>query len=279
MALRSAVLCRRCRKLVSADDPVCPYCGISRPGAWWGGAFARLNLFDPDQVVRQLIYLNVAMYLVSLLFSSSATRMSSNPFGFVSPSDGSLLLLGATGTGPIAQLGRWWTLLSANYLHGGLLHIFFNMAALNQLGPVAVREYGAHRMFVIYTLGGIAGFWVSYLAGVRFTIGASAAVCALIGAMLYYGRHRGGTYGRAIFQSLWGWAIGIFLFGLVAPGINNWGHGGGMAAGLVLGSLLGYQERRRETRGHKLFAWWCLAATLAALVWGIGSALWYSLRG
>jgi rhomboid protease GluP len=57
------------------------------------------------------------------------------------------------------------------------------------------------------------------------------------------------------------------------PGINNWGHGGGLAAGAALGALLGYQERRRETGGHRLLAGACIALTLAALAWGLGTGL------
>lgn len=53
-------------------------------------------------------------------------------------------------------------------------------------------------MVVIYTLSGMCGFLVSYLAGVGFTIGASAAVCGLIGAALYYGKRRGGRYGQTV---------------------------------------------------------------------------------
>jgi rhomboid protease GluP len=139
---------------------------------------------------------------------------------------------------------RWWTLISANYLHGGIVHILFNMIAFYQLATLVNREYGAYRMIVIYTASGIAGFFVSYLAGVGFTIGASAAVCGLMGASLYYGKSRGGVYGRIIYKQIVGWAVGLFLFGLIVPGINNWAHGGGICAGAALGFLLGFQERR-----------------------------------
>jgi len=66
--------------------------------------------------------------------------------------------LGATGTIPIDALNRWWTLISANYLHGNILHIFFNMFAFKQIAPLVVQEYGVYRMFVLYTLGGAIGF-------------------------------------------------------------------------------------------------------------------------
>jgi rhomboid protease GluP len=137
--------------------------------------------------------------------------LSTNPFTFLSPSSNALILLGSTGTIPIDQMHRWWTLISANYLHGSILHILFNMIALYQIGPLVLREYGAGRLISLYTLGGVIGFLVSYLVGIRFTLGASAAVCSLIGASLYYGKSRGGSYGQAVYKQISGWVLGLFL--------------------------------------------------------------------
>jgi rhomboid protease GluP len=173
----------------------------------------------------------------------------------------------------------WWSPLSANYLHGSILHILFNMLALRQLGPLVVEEYGVYRMFIIYTLGGIFGFLVSYLAGVPLTIGASAAIMSLIGAILYFGKSRGGAYGQIIFRQIGGWVIGIFLFGLLVPGINNWGHGGGILGGAILGFFLGYQERRRENLLHKLLAVLCIIVTIGALGWSVAFGLYLHIVG
>ncbi len=269
-----AALCPRCRKLISPDETRCPYCGLARPNAPWRRYLGGGPLLSPDRIVRDIVVVNAVMFALSLVIAPSRHGAGLNPLALLSPSDQSLLLLGASGTVPIVRLHRWWTLLSANYLHGGLLHIFFNMAALYQVGPFVVREYGVHRMFVIYTLGGIAGFLVSFLAGVPFTIGASAALLALIGAAMYYGRHRGGWYGQNVFRQLLGWAAGIFVFGLLFPGINNWAHGGGLAAGFLLGSVLGYRERRPEQPVHRALATVCLAATGLCLAWAVLSAVW-----
>ncbi|HLA40646.1 MAG TPA: rhomboid family intramembrane serine protease, partial [Candidatus Glassbacteria bacterium] len=243
---KTSQLCPNCRRLISRDEPFCPYCGIRTPGVWWKNhAFLRL-FHDQDLFLMGLSSLNIALFVLSLLMNPRGMSMGMNPFGFLSPDNRSLLLLGATGTMPIDGLHRWWSLVSASYLHGSLLHLVFNLIALRQIGPLVIQEYGLPRMFSIYTLGGIGGFLLSYLAGVPFTIGASAAVCALIGAALYYGKSRGGSYGQQVYQQIGGWAIGIFVFGLLVPGINNWAHGGGMATGILCGLLLGYQENRRE---------------------------------
>ena len=151
------------------------------------------------------------------------------------------------------------------------------MMAFKQLAPFIIREYGTYRMAIIYTVGGVLGFAVSYLAGVMFTIGASAAVCSLIGAALYYGKSRGGPYGQAIYRQVGGWVLALFLFGFLVPGINNWGHGGGIVAGALLGFLLGYQERVKERFFHKTIAGICVILTVAVLGWAVVSGIYYRL--
>jgi len=227
--------------------------------------------------VKALLILNAVFYFLSILLNPSSTGFSLNPLTFFSPSQGSLLLLGATGTLPIDSFGRWWSLLSASFLHGGILHILFNMLALYQLGPFVLLEFGLYRFIVIYLLSGVAGFFVSYVAGVPFTIGASASICGLIGAILYFGKSRGGFYGEGTYRQAMGWVVGLVLFGLIIPGINNWAHGGGLLAGLGLGFLLGYEERSRENGLHRLLGALCLVATGAALLFNLLQSLYHWL--
>ena len=276
---KKAILCPNCKSLISKDEPRCPHCGIARPGSWWKKNRWTQGFRDTDQLLMAIIYTNIGMYILSMLLNIRGSSLSLDPFTLLSPDNRSLLVLGATGTIPIDRFGRWWTLVSANYLHGGILHILFNMFALRQVGYLVVEEYGTYRMFIIYTLGGISGFLLSYLVGVPLTIGASAAICGLIGAVLYYGKSRGGAYGQIIFRQIGGWALGIFIFGFLVPGINNWGHGGGMLAGVVLGFLLGYQEKRRENLFHKLLAGLCMIATVALLAWAVVSGVYLRLAG
>lgn len=276
---KNSLLCPNCRRLISRDEPKCPWCGIPHPGSRLRALFTGRLFERPDQFLHLIIGANVVMYVISLLLNPGVAGMTMNPFHFLSPDNRSLLLLGATGTLPINALGRWWSLISASYLHGSLLHILFNMLALRQLLPLVAQEFGTPRMFAIYTIGGLGGFILSYLAGVRFTIGASAAVCGLIGAVLYYGRHRGGGYGQELFSQVGGWAIGIFAFGFLVPGINNWGHGGGMVAGALVAMLLGYRERSRETFFHKALAGSLGLITVAVLFWATVTAFTYRFSG
>jgi rhomboid protease GluP len=276
---KGATLCPNCKRLISVNASHCPYCGVSRPGSWLKNNPWTRGIRDGDQILKAIIYTNIGFYVLALLLNIRGTTVSSNPFALLSPDTGSLLLLGAAGTYPIAQFGRWWTLVSANYLHGSILHILFNMFALRYLGVLVIEEYGAYRMFIIYTLGGIVGFSASYLAGVPLTIGASAAICSLLGAILYFGKSRGGAYGQIIFRQIGGWAVGIFLFGLLVRGIDNWAHGGGMVAGVALGFLLGYQERKKENLSHKLIAGLLMIVTVVVLGYAIATGIYLRIAG
>ena len=276
-AKKNSMLCPNCRKLISTDEPVCPYCGLSRPGLrriihFFGGAGGKGGSVD---VVKAIIYTNISFYILSILLSSSAVGLSANPLTFLSPSSKSLFLLGATGTIPIVEFNRWWTLVSASFLHGSILHIFFNMAALGQLGPFVLREYGFYRFVIIYIVTGIGGFLISYLAHIPFTIGASGSICGLIGAILYYGKSRGGLYGHTIYRQAMGWVVGLVIFGLLVAGINNWAHGGGLVCGILLGFLMGYREKRGETIIHQMLAIGCILLTIALLLWTIMQAIYY----
>ncbi|MBP8644627.1 MAG: rhomboid family intramembrane serine protease [Syntrophobacteraceae bacterium] len=270
---RSSILCPNCRRLISRHEPICPHCGLRHPGTWshLDGWIQKIR--HPEDILKAIIWVNVGMFVLSLLLNPSLRALSLDPFSLLSPDNRSLLLLGATGSIPIDRLHRWWTLLSANYLHAGILHIAFNMIALRQIGLLILYEFGISRTVILYTLSGMSGYLLSYLAGVPFTLGASTAVCGLIGAALYFGRSRGGSFGRMVYRQVGGWALGIFLFGLLVPGINNWGHGGGLLSGAGLAFLLGYQERKPENLFHKFLAVACMVSTLAVLGWAVMSAL------
>ena len=69
-----------------------------------------------------------------------------------------------------------------------------------------------------------------------------------------------------------GWVISLFLFGLIFPGINNWGHGGGIIGGIFVAAFLGYNERRRESSLDKAMALLCGLVTLGVLGWAVMGA-------
>jgi rhomboid protease GluP len=195
-------------------------------------------------------------------------------FNFLSPSNKSLFLLGASGALPVFGLGRWWTVLSATWLHGSILHIFFNMLWIRQLAPAVVELYGAPRTVLIYTAAGIAGFTLSssagflfagvpifFLHGAQFTIGASAAIFGLLGALVYYGR-RGGS--RHISSQATSMAVVLFIFGFVMPNIDNYAHLGGFLGGYGMARWLDPLEPERIDQ--MIWALLCLAAAPASIL-------------
>jgi len=237
----------------------------------------RLPSPTPRQLNRAIIGLNGIMFLACLIFSGRHTNFSLNPFTAFSPATNTLIFMGATGTIPINHYREWWSLITASWLHGSLLHIIFNMTALAQIGHLVMEAYGVHRTFIIYTLSGIAGFYLSYVAGVSVTIGASASICGLIGATLYFGKSRKDTFGQAVYKQTMGWVFSLLIFGFAIPNINNWGHGGGIVAGIGLGWLLGYHETREENIWHYLLSVILMAITLLILLWVITSAAYLNL--
>ena len=269
---RNSILCPNCRKLISLDEPACPYCGLIRPGLHNTAGIVR-KIFLGSDPIRTIIYINIAFYFLSLLLDPEGILAGGGSFSFLSPSNQSLFLLGATGTIPVIQAHRFWTLISASFLHGGILHIAFNMMALYQLGPFVLREFGFHRFINLYIITGGCGFAASILFGVPFTIGASASICGLIGAIIYYGKSRGGSYGEAIYKQAMGWVVGLIFFGIIFPGINNWAHGGGILSGILLAFLMGYNDNKQESAWSKLLAYACILLTVIILIWAVISSL------
>lgn len=128
----------------------------------------------------------------------------------------------------------------------------------------------------LYILAGVAGFAVSVAAGVPLTIGASASICGLIGAIIYFGKSRGGYYGDAIFKQALGWVIGLAIFGFIFSGINNWAHGGGLLSGLLLAYMMGYNDQRPESAWSKILAYISMVLTVVILLWAAVSSIFYS---
>ena len=149
----AAILCPSCHKLVSADAETCVHCGQRKPGLW--GATATMRKLGLELNFPHLITLFCAgLYLLSLSLDLSAIFQTSDFMRILSPSLESSVTMGATGVRPIS-FGLWWTPITAIYLHGGLLHIFFNMMWVRQLGPMVEDIFGPFRLFAIFTVAGI----------------------------------------------------------------------------------------------------------------------------
>ena len=250
------------------DAAVCFYCGARRPGLWGFGPLAG-RLIGRLDFARAVTIVCVAVYIVSILLDPRAAVRFRNPFDFLSPSSEALVRLGMTGA-PAWRAVWWWTLITAIYLHGSLLHIVFNLLWVRQLAPAVEQLFGTARLVVIFTAGGVAGFVLSNIASGAWTIGASGAVFGLLGAMVAYGRTRGGVFGTAVLRQYGQWAVLMFIFGFFMSGVNNWGHAGGFVGGYLAALAVGHGERRSERGLDRVAA----LATVGLTIVSFALALW-----
>jgi rhomboid protease GluP len=255
-------------------DERCYTCGRSNPGLWGFGPALR-GLGADFGFVPLVIGASTVLYALSLVVSGPDLRVAGGGlFSFLAPSTRALILFGASGSIPVFALGSWWTVLSATWLHGSLLHILFNMMWVRQLGPATADIIGPARTVVIYTMAGICGFLLSSLAGyyfgnsgfrllrgASFTVGASASIFGLLGALVHYGRTSGSSLVRGEAMR---YAIILFVFGLIMPGIDNYAHAGGFAGGYAASAF--FNPLTRERGDHLLLAIGCLAATFIAIL-------------
>ncbi|MEC8952344.1 MAG: rhomboid family intramembrane serine protease [Acidobacteriota bacterium] len=259
---QGSLVCSHCGKLVGINEPTCPFCDAWRPGLYgWAPVLQRLVGHNLD-LFSLIVASCVTLYAIALLLQPEAITQLRGMLSILSPGGRALYQLGMTG-GLAWQLGWWWTLFTAIYLHGSLLHIVFNVMWIRNLGPAVTEVFGPARAFVLFNLGGAFGFLVSNVMTNTPTIGASGSIFGLLGALIVYGRRRGSSM---MSQQLWQWAIVLFVFGFLMPGINNWAHAGGFAGGWGCAYLMGFIDEQRESTAMVLLALAFIAVTLIGII-------------
>ena len=253
-----SVVCPSCGRLVGVNDGECFNCGRPNPGMWGYASILR-RLGHDFGFVGFVIWGCAGLYVAALLIDPSGIRMD-GLFSLLSPSLESLSLLGGSGAYPLFQYGRWWTVISAAWLHGGLLHIVFNMMWVRQLAPATADEYGAGRMVIIYTISSATGFFLSSFAGVPLTIGASAPIFGLLGALVHAGKRGSSMVGRQAMT----FAVVLFVFGFMMSRVDNWAHAGGFAGGYLAGRWL--DPMLSERTDHLIMALICMGVTVLSVL-------------
>ena len=258
-------MCRECRTLVSRREKTCPSCGASMSGVPSGGVGRLVSLLFPGSgtVSTVLITVNVGMTLLILLMWGTSGS-GAGPMRFLSPPWQALWIFGAKSR-PEVLAGEGWRLVTANYLHGGLLHLLFNCYALTTLGPLIEETFGARKFFVIYTVCGVFALFVSALFSPARAVGASGALFGLMGFGFVYGRFHGGSVGRLVADQLLRWLIyGAFM--LFMPGIDNLAHFGGVVAGGLLGFVVppGEPKSRGGEIALRMLSFAAVVATLGS---------------
>ena len=271
-------MCPSCGSLVGVRDDKCYSCGRANPGLWGFGPVLR-RLGTDLGFVPLVIGAASTLYALTLLASGPEMVPYAGGMNILVPGQRASFIFGMSGAIPVFVLGRWWTLLSATWLHGSFLHILFNMMWVRQLAPDTAEIIGPSRTVIVYVIAGVAGFFLSslfgyvgmpipFLHGAGFTLGASASIFGLLGALVHYGRKSGSSI---IHAEAMRYAMILFVMGLIMPGVDNSAHLGGFLGGYASSAIM--NPLARERGDHMLIALACLAATFLAIIVSVVTAL------
>lgn len=258
-------MCPHCRALIDRDAKVCPLCGEST-----GPIRARGSIGTPGHIMgvipipttatAVIVIANLAMYVISwyMTQNTEAAQLYGAPsMGGISADV--MMRLGAKS--PYIFAGQWWRLVTAMFLHAGLLHIGMNMWCLVDLGPEVESLFSATKFIVLYLVTGVFGYLVSlWWSPFGLSVGASGAIMGLIGILIGASFHHG-HMGREYRSQLWRWVIYIAIFGIFFA-VDNAAHFGGLIAGLALGYFV--PEGEPATRPSENL--WNTLAVLSVLV-------------
>ena len=222
-------MCPHCRAFITTKDRVCPYCeekvgpraAERRSGSILGGFVPHAHF-----VTVMILLINFSLYAATTLYS-----MRSGNEGALFNIDPQTLVRFGASYRPYNLAGQWWRLVTAGFLHGGIIHILMNSWVLFDLGAQVEEAFGTARFIVFYFAATVFGFVAStFWSG--FSVGASAGLFGLIGAMIALGMMHRNAMGDAIKGMYVRWAVYGLLFGLL-PGlrVDNAAHIGGLAAG------------------------------------------------
>jgi len=231
-------MCPNCRAFVTPGTRVCPYCEAKlgpraidkrNPGEILGGLIPQARF-----TTILILIINFALYIAT-------AYLGGNFWNVPGPT---LYVFGAK-VGLRFLHGEWWRLITAGFLHGGLLHILMNSWVLFDLGAEVEAAYGTARMIVFYFVSTFTGFLLSAWWSGGISIGASAGLMGLIGAMIAYGVSEQTALGSAIKGQYIRWAVYILIFGLVSGmGVDNAAHIGGGIGGFLAGLVLSTPRAR-----------------------------------
>lgn len=262
-------ICPACGALVGISATRCHECGANLRFSLAALSKSLSGVFGEYEspVTTALLIANVLMLGVSWL-----------AFAATGSGGGLTILWGLVGEpqyrlgasyGPAIFYGNeWWRLVTAMFLHGGLIHIGFNMMALMQFGPALEELYGSARYLFFYVTTGAFGFLASALTG-HFSVGASGAILGLVGLMLAITTKRGGAFMRELRSRLITSVAILFVMGFSGfMAMDNFAHGGGLAAGFALGKLFADRQpmNSRERQIAYALGWLAGIVVIASFV-------------
>jgi rhomboid protease GluP len=174
-----------------------------------------------------LIAVNVVMYLITALLSGNILDSDINV----------LIFLGAKYNRYILS-GEYYRLVTCMFLHGGLIHLVFNMYALYSIGPLVEKIHGRIKYLIIYFVSGIMSSLFSFIFSEGVSIGASGAIFGLLGTTLVFAVTMRKNIGKDFLRNISSVIIINLFIGLTMSNIDNYGHIGGLLGGAVIAVLL-----------------------------------------
>jgi rhomboid protease GluP len=231
--MANCIRCGRQLPSLSFGKKICQWC-VQHEKAQRVEAAPWSRPQSSSMVVTQAIFgINVAVFIAMAL---AGVSMLDNPSGQ------DLVHWGAN-FGPLTVSGQWWRLLTCVFVHGGLLHIAFNMWCLWDLGRLAESVYGHWTFAVVYLIAGLSASLTSVIWNpVVLSVGASGAIFGIAGALIasfYLGEF---SMPRAEMTGMLR-SVVVFVgynlfFGAVIARTDNAAHVGGLLMGLLLGALI-----------------------------------------
>ncbi|WP_303723087.1 rhomboid family intramembrane serine protease [Malonomonas rubra] len=216
-------------------------------------------------LVQILIYTNLVMFTLMVLHG---TVLGHGMQVILSPDIRLLRAWGAQYWPFVFQLGDIWRCISYAYMHGGIIHLGFNMVVLYQIGPLIEAEVGWQRFFVIYTVTGIVATLAGLLLHPQVTVvGASGALFGIFGFAVSYYHRIGGSLGIQRRNFLFQWVVIALVFGFVV-GADNAAHVGGLLGGAAFGWLIPttIRAQRKTDSIFNFLAWLFVVLTALSLL-------------
>jgi len=257
-------MCPRCGSLVGSEDDECVECGL-RTGTPQHGLASLWKLLNKyGSTTSILVGFIVVVYAGMVILNGGiiSDRRSGLLQGLLFGFDPNILLRCGMQYPNYVEHGQSWRLVSAMFLHGGLVHVAFNVYMLLQLGRLCELYFDARRTFILFFLSGLFGFIGSYLFG-KTSVGASGAVLGLAGAVMVKARFSSGGIDQMIFASIGRWVVMVLLLSFL-PMIDWVGHVFGLVAGGGIGYLLIWEGGVRP-RVHLGLFWACVVILLCCL--------------
>ena len=221
------------------------------------GGFPRLRRSDP-----WVSYAMIAICVVVFVWDTLSSRANTATYGF--SAYGWPSVLGMKDNAAIME-GEWWRLITANFLHGGLQHILFNMFSIYIWGRFVEMIYGHGRMVLIIFGAALCTTCLSFAFSPARSLGASGVAFGLMGALMAFGKHNRPMYQRFFGGGMTVMVVVNLLYGFFASSIDNFGHLGGLIGGYLVARVVGLMANRRFTWTNLL----CLLAYIAVIFTGL----------